>query len=174
MPNRDGRCAEPSSGPFSSSPLCIILEGKQGAVRRKAICIEGILLAGTHSLTFEFTSCLQLRTTIHQLSLEEGRGSVECPPITHVALFFLQFRSFRIDFPFHSFSCCCFTSLERRRRRFIRASASVGSKLGEDCDRFGDYLCVVCDSLHCASGHNQIINTKFTKPITKISKSSWV
>ena len=32
---------------------------------------------------------------------------------------------------------------------------------------FGD-----CDNLPCKSGHNQLTNSKFTSPITKISKSS--
>ena len=44
-------------------------------------------------------------------------------------------------------------------------------KLGGAGDSFGDFLCVDCASLPCVSGHNQFINTKFTRPIAKFSKS---
>ena len=46
------------------------------------------------------------------------------------------------------------------------------TKRGGAGDRFGDYLSVDCANLPCVSGHNQFTNTKLTRPITKISKSS--
>ena len=46
------------------------------------------------------------------------------------------------------------------------------AKLEKAGDRFGDYLCVHCTNLSCVSGCNQLINTKFNRPITKISKSN--
>ena len=45
------------------------------------------------------------------------------------------------------------------------------TKLGETGDRFGDYLCVDCVDLPSVSVRNQFINTKFTRPIAKFSKS---
>ena len=47
----------------------------------------------------------------------------------------------------------------------------VLSKLEGASGRFGDYLCMVGANLPGVSGHNQCVNTKFTRPITKISKS---
>ena len=43
--------------------------------------------------------------------------------------------------------------------------ADLMSKLGGAGDRFGDYL-------SCQSGHNQFTNTKFNRPIIKMSKST--
>ena len=45
------------------------------------------------------------------------------------------------------------------------------TELGGAGDRFGDNLCVDCANLSCVSGHNQFTNTKFTRRVTKISKS---
>ena len=50
--------------------------------------------------------------------------------------------------------------------------ARVMAKLGGAGDRFGDYLCVHCADSHYISGSNQFINPKFTRPITKVAKSS--
>ena len=36
---------------------------------------------------------------------------------------------------------------------------------------FGNYLCVCCANLPCASVHNQFTSTKFTRPNTNILKS---
>ena len=47
------------------------------------------------------------------------------------------------------------------------------TKLRGTGDRFGDHLCVHCDNLPCASGHNQFKNTTFTRPIPKISRSTY-
>ena len=44
--------------------------------------------------------------------------------------------------------------------------------LGEDGGRFDDYLCVDCPNLPCLSGRNPFTNTKFTRLITTILKSS--
>ena len=44
-------------------------------------------------------------------------------------------------------------------------------KLGGAGDKFGDYLCVDCANLPCVRGNNQVTNTTFTRPVTKISKS---
>ena len=44
---------------------------------------------------------------------------------------------------------------------------------GGDGGRFGDYLCVDCTNMPRLSGRNKFTNTKFTRPITKISKSSF-
>ena len=46
------------------------------------------------------------------------------------------------------------------------------AKLGGAGDRFGDYLCLDCPNLLCVSGHDQFTNTKFTRPISQISKSN--
>ena len=37
-----------------------------------------------------------------------------------------------------------------------------GTKIGRSSDRFGDYLCVGCANLLCASKRNQFTKTKFT------------
>ena len=47
------------------------------------------------------------------------------------------------------------------------------NKLGGAGDWFGDYLCVNWANLPCLSGRNQFTNTKFPRPITKISKSNY-
>ena len=52
------------------------------------------------------------------------------------------------------------------------AHASAMRKVAEVCDRFGDYVCVDWVNLPCVSGQNQFINTKFTRPINKMSKTS--
>ena len=46
------------------------------------------------------------------------------------------------------------------------------TKLGGADDRFGNHLCVYWANLTCLSGCNQLANTKFTTPVTKISKSN--
>ena len=46
----------------------------------------------------------------------------------------------------------------------------MAAKLGEAGDRFGDYISVDCANLPCVSGRNPFANTKFTRPMTKISK----
>ena len=51
-------------------------------------------------------------------------------------------------------------------------SAAIGTRLRAAIDRFGDYLCLNCANLHCASGHTQFTKTKFTGSIPKISKFS--
>ena len=43
---------------------------------------------------------------------------------------------------------------------------------GRAVSRFGDYLCVDCAHLPRVGRHNQVTDTKFTTPNTKISKSS--
>ena len=57
----------------------------------------------------------------------------------------------------------------RARRRQARC---LRTKLGAAVNRFGDYLCVNCANYPSACGRNQSINTKFTSPMIKISKSS--
>ena len=37
---------------------------------------------------------------------------------------------------------------------------------------FGEHLCVNCTNQLCVSGHDPFTDTKFTRPITKMSKSS--
>ena len=54
--------------------------------------------------------------------------------------------------------------------RFFLSSIII--KLGGAGDRFCDYLCLDFANLPCPSGHNQRIQTKFTRPITNISKST--
>ena len=46
------------------------------------------------------------------------------------------------------------------------------SKVGGTGDRYGDYLCVKCNNFPCITGFSHFTNTKFTRPITKISKST--
>lgn len=46
------------------------------------------------------------------------------------------------------------------------------TKLGGADDRFGNHLNVYWANLPCLSGCNQPAKTKFTRPITKISKSN--
>ena len=55
---------------------------------------------------------------------------------------------------------------------YLAAVGRVIHKLGGAGDRFGDYLCADCPFLPCVSRRSQLINTKFTKHITNISKSS--
>ena len=45
-------------------------------------------------------------------------------------------------------------------------------RLGGAGDRFGDYFCADCTNLSCVSGRNQFTDTKLTRPITKISRST--
>ena len=39
-------------------------------------------------------------------------------------------------------------------------------------DRLGDYCWVDCANLPSVSGHNRFADTKYTRPISKLSKSS--
>ena len=64
----------------------------------------------------------------------------------------------------------------RRLEERLRDGDSEDAKLPiilslETGDRFGDHLCVHCANLPCVSGCYQFTNTKFTRPITEISKS---
>ena len=60
--------------------------------------------------------------------------------------------------------------LRSLRQREVRLG--VLTNLRGAVDRFGDYLWVDCANLHCITGRNQFANTKFTRPINKMSKSS--
>ena len=60
--------------------------------------------------------------------------------------------------------------LRSLRQREVRLG--VLTNLRGAVDRFGDYLWVDCANLHCIRGRNQFANTKFTRPINKMSKSS--
>ena len=40
-------------------------------------------------------------------------------------------------------------------------------KFGEECDRFGDYLNVHCTDWPFINGHGYLMNTKFTRPVSK-------
>ena len=75
----------------------------------------------------------------------------------------------------YALSCDC-----SKKRRQLSLCTWVGSvrhgkaatKLGRIGDRFGDNLAVGCANFPCVSGRNQFTNTKFTTPITKVSKST--
>ena len=68
------------------------------------------------------------------------------------------------------------TGRKKSQRRRISLTSRVGgvttelrSSLGGTGDRFGDYSpCVYRANLPCVSRHNQLTNTKFARPITKI------
>ena len=51
------------------------------------------------------------------------------------------------------------------------ASGTI-TKLGGAGDRIAGYLCMDCANLPCLSGSNQFTDTKFTRPIAKISESN--
>ena len=53
----------------------------------------------------------------------------------------------------------------------VRIAWCMG-ELGGAGDRFGDYLCVDGRNLSCVNGQNPFTNSKFTGPITKMSRSS--
>ena len=62
----------------------------------------------------------------------------------------------------------------KEERQDVRASVclSVWSKLLGAGDMFGDYLCAHFANLPSISGRNQFTDTKFSRPNTKILKSS--
>ena len=64
--------------------------------------------------------------------------------------------------------CIVYASVKRRWDNFVVKSANFMDKLGDDDDRFSDYLCVHCDNSPSISGCNQVINTKFTKYMPNI------
>ena len=62
----------------------------------------------------------------------------------------------------------------KEERHDVRSSVclSVWSKLLGAGDMFGDYLCAHFANLPSISGRNQFTDTKFSRPNTKILKSS--
>ena len=56
------------------------------------------------------------------------------------------------------------------RNCFCGSSLSLKELMSDD--RFGDYACMDCANLLCASGRNKFTNIKYTQPITHILKST--
>ena len=54
---------------------------------------------------------------------------------------------------------------------WLAAKSLSTRKLGGAGDRFGDHLAVSCANVPSLSECNQFTDTKFTRPVTKISKS---
>ena len=61
----------------------------------------------------------------------------------------------------------------RTNERTVKAAPSL-SMFGGVGDRFGDYLWFDCDNLPWFDGHNRFKSRKFTRPLTKFSKSIYI
>ena len=107
--------------------------------------------------TLPFCSCMHLRSLCRRqkVSICHGISHHLSSPLSLPAL---PYRA--------SISHACYYCY------YLAAVGRVIHKLGGAGDRFGDYLCADCPFLPCVSRRSQLINTKFTKHITNISKSS--